>query len=105
MEVPAQEKRSVVASGKTVDDAIAHGLAMLGMRRDQVEIKVGVCIRSSPGIRAADKSGHNACICLARSSEAVNKVLVVKKFHGESAESLWIFQVGGASTMRFIRVG
>ncbi len=34
------ERRSVVASGKTVGDAIANGLAMLGVHRDQVEIEI-----------------------------------------------------------------
>ena len=33
-------RRSVVASGKTVEDAIVNGLAMLGNRRDQVDIEV-----------------------------------------------------------------
>jgi spoIIIJ-associated protein len=35
-----RERRSVVASGKTVDDAIANGLAMLGVRPEQVDIEV-----------------------------------------------------------------
>ncbi len=35
-----RDERSVVASGKTVDDAIANGLAALGARRDEVEIQV-----------------------------------------------------------------
>ena len=34
------ERRNVVASGKTVEDAIANGLAMLGVHRDQVDIEV-----------------------------------------------------------------
>jgi spoIIIJ-associated protein len=34
------EERSVVASGKTVDEAITNGLAMLGVRRAQVEVEV-----------------------------------------------------------------
>ena len=34
------ERRNVVASGKTVEDAIANGLAMLGVRRDQVDIEI-----------------------------------------------------------------
>jgi spoIIIJ-associated protein len=34
------EGRSVVASGKTVEDAIANGLTMLGVRRDQVDIEI-----------------------------------------------------------------
>lgn len=34
------ERRSVVASGKTVDDAIKNGLTMLGVRRDQVDLEV-----------------------------------------------------------------
>jgi spoIIIJ-associated protein len=34
------ERRSVVASGKTVEDAIINGLAMLGIHRDQVEIEI-----------------------------------------------------------------
>ena len=34
------ERRSVVASGKTVEDAIANGLEMLDVRRDQVEIDI-----------------------------------------------------------------
>ncbi|MBN1138167.1 MAG: Jag N-terminal domain-containing protein [Anaerolineae bacterium] len=33
-------RRSVVASGKTVEDAIVNGLTMLGARRDQVDIEV-----------------------------------------------------------------
>jgi spoIIIJ-associated protein len=34
------ERRNVVASGKTVEDAIANGLAMLQVRRDQVDVEV-----------------------------------------------------------------
>ena len=34
------ERRNVVASGKTVDDAINNGLRMLGMRSDQVDVDV-----------------------------------------------------------------
>jgi spoIIIJ-associated protein len=34
------ERRSVVASGKTVEDAIANGLGMLGVRRDQVDLEI-----------------------------------------------------------------
>jgi spoIIIJ-associated protein len=34
------EKRSVVASGKTVEDAIKNGLAKLDVRREQVDIEV-----------------------------------------------------------------
>jgi spoIIIJ-associated protein len=34
------ERRSVVASGKTVDDAINNGLSMLGVRRDEVALEV-----------------------------------------------------------------
>lgn len=34
------ERRSVVASGKTVDDAISNGLSMLGVRRDEVDLEV-----------------------------------------------------------------
>jgi spoIIIJ-associated protein len=34
------ERRSVVASGKTVEDAIANGLTMLGLRRHQVDVEV-----------------------------------------------------------------
>ena len=34
------ERRSVVASGKNVEDAIANGLAMLQVRRDQVDVEV-----------------------------------------------------------------
>jgi spoIIIJ-associated protein len=34
------ERRNVVASGKTVDEAISNGLKMLGVRRDQVEIEI-----------------------------------------------------------------
>jgi spoIIIJ-associated protein len=33
-------RRNVVASGKTVDDAIANGLTMLGVRRDQVDVEI-----------------------------------------------------------------
>ena len=36
----ARAERSVVASGKTVEDAIAHGLAMLGVRQEQVDIQI-----------------------------------------------------------------
>jgi spoIIIJ-associated protein len=35
-----EKRRSVVASGKTVDDAIANGLEMLGVRRDQVDVEI-----------------------------------------------------------------
>jgi spoIIIJ-associated protein len=34
------ERRSVVASGKTVDEAITNGLSMLGVRRDEVDLEV-----------------------------------------------------------------
>lgn len=34
------ERRNVVASGKTVEDAIANGLAMLDVRRDEVDIEI-----------------------------------------------------------------
>ena len=34
------ERRSVVASGKTVEDAIDNGLAMLQVHRDQVDVEV-----------------------------------------------------------------
>ena len=34
------ERRNVVASGKTVEDAIANGLRMLGVRRDQVDLEI-----------------------------------------------------------------
>ena len=40
MEVVTAERRSVVASGKTVEDATKNGLAMLGVRREQVDIEV-----------------------------------------------------------------
>lgn len=40
MEPRKEERRSVVASGKTVEEAIANGLMMLGVRRDQVEIEI-----------------------------------------------------------------
>jgi spoIIIJ-associated protein len=36
----ANERRSVVASGKTVEDAIDNGLAMLQVHRDQVDIEI-----------------------------------------------------------------
>lgn len=35
-----RERRSVVASGRTVEDAIASGLTMLGVARDQVDVEV-----------------------------------------------------------------
>jgi len=38
--VESKGRRSVVASGKTVEDAIVNGLAMLSTRRDQVDIEV-----------------------------------------------------------------
>ena len=34
------ERRNVVASGKTVDEAIRNGLQMLGVRRDEVDVEV-----------------------------------------------------------------
>jgi spoIIIJ-associated protein len=34
------ERRNVVASGKTVEDAIANGLVMLEVRRDQVDVEI-----------------------------------------------------------------
>ncbi len=40
MEKEKEGKRSVEASGKNVEEAIAHGLAELGKTRDEVEIKV-----------------------------------------------------------------
>jgi spoIIIJ-associated protein len=39
-QVEPRGKRSVVASGKTVEDAITNGLAVLGVRRDQVDIDI-----------------------------------------------------------------
>jgi spoIIIJ-associated protein len=38
--VEPRGKRSVVGSGKTVEDAITNGLAVLGVRRDQVDIDI-----------------------------------------------------------------
>jgi spoIIIJ-associated protein len=38
--VEARSERSVVVSGKTVEDAINNGLAMLGVRRDQVDVEI-----------------------------------------------------------------
>jgi spoIIIJ-associated protein len=35
-----EERRSAVASGKTVEDAIKNGLAMLNARRDQVDVEI-----------------------------------------------------------------
>jgi spoIIIJ-associated protein len=40
VEPASEERRNVVASGKTVEDAIVNGLAMLNVRRDQVDIEV-----------------------------------------------------------------
>ena len=40
MEATNEARRSVVASGKTVDNAIANGLGMLGVRRDQVDVTI-----------------------------------------------------------------
>ncbi len=40
MEANSEKRRSVVASGKTVEDAIANGLTMLGARRHQVDVEV-----------------------------------------------------------------
>lgn len=40
MEARSNERRNVVASGKTVDGAIANGLVMLGVRRDQVDVEI-----------------------------------------------------------------
>jgi spoIIIJ-associated protein len=40
VEAASEERRNVVASGKTVEDAIANGLAMLGVRRDQVNVEI-----------------------------------------------------------------
>ena len=40
MEAKSEKRRNVVASGKTVDEAISNGLDMLGVRRDQVEVEV-----------------------------------------------------------------
>jgi spoIIIJ-associated protein len=34
------ERRNVVASGKTVDEAIRNGLQMLGVRRDEVDVEI-----------------------------------------------------------------
>lgn len=36
----AKSERSVVVSGKTVEDAINNGLTMLGVRRDQVDVEI-----------------------------------------------------------------
>ncbi len=38
--VEAKSERSVVVSGKTVEDAINNGLSMLGVRRDQVDVEI-----------------------------------------------------------------
>ena len=40
MEARKEERRNVVASGKTVDDAVTNGLSMLGVRRDQVDVEI-----------------------------------------------------------------
>jgi spoIIIJ-associated protein len=40
VEAVLPERRSVVASGKTVEDAIKNGLAMLDVRREQVDVEV-----------------------------------------------------------------
>jgi spoIIIJ-associated protein len=40
VEARKKERRSVVASGKTVEDATASGLAMLGVGREQVDVEV-----------------------------------------------------------------
>ena len=40
MEARSEERRNVVASGKTVDEAIKNGLGMLGVHRSQVEVEV-----------------------------------------------------------------
>ncbi|MFC2031041.1 RNA-binding cell elongation regulator Jag/EloR [Chloroflexota bacterium] len=40
MEARNEQRRSVVASGKSVEDAVANGLKMLEVRRDQVDIEV-----------------------------------------------------------------
>jgi spoIIIJ-associated protein len=40
VEASHEERRSVVASGKTVENAIANGLTMLGVLRHQVDIEV-----------------------------------------------------------------
>jgi spoIIIJ-associated protein len=40
VEARNEERRSVVASGKTVNDAIANGLAMLGASRTEVDVEI-----------------------------------------------------------------
>lgn len=40
MEAAREERRNVVASGKTVEEAVTNGLAMLGVGRDQVTIEI-----------------------------------------------------------------
>jgi spoIIIJ-associated protein len=40
VEARSEERRSVVASGKTVEDAIANGLAMLGAGRSDVDVEI-----------------------------------------------------------------
>jgi spoIIIJ-associated protein len=40
VEPKSEERRNVVASGKTVDDAINIGLKMLGVRRNQVDVEI-----------------------------------------------------------------
>jgi spoIIIJ-associated protein len=40
VEARNEGRRSVVASGKTVDVAIANGLTMLGVRRDEVDVEI-----------------------------------------------------------------
>ena len=44
---------------------------------DQVEIKVGEGVSRSPGIGAAEKSGHHPLICEACGNKAVQDKLVV----------------------------
>jgi spoIIIJ-associated protein len=40
VEARSEKRRGVVASGKTVENAIANGLTMLGVRRDQVDVEI-----------------------------------------------------------------
>jgi len=40
VEAKGAERRNVVASGRTVQDAVANGLTMLGVRQDQVDVEV-----------------------------------------------------------------
>jgi len=79
--VESRGRRSVVASGKTVEDAIVNGLAMLGTKRDQVDIEV-----LNPGSRGLLGIGaENARVQLVVKAPALTPVQALREISSEQA--------------------